>query len=139
MVEGSPVRDGDRLVALASPRPGVLGVLALLDAGAQAATTDVMALEHGATVLAVELARLRALADSELRVRRELVQDLLTGADDESARRRAEAFGYDLGRPHRVVVVDVTGHPDDDVLYAVRRALREQGLTALAGMLAGGS
>ena len=112
-------------------------MLALLDAGARAATTDVMALEYGATVLAVELARLRALADSELRVRRELVQDLLTGADDESARRRAEALGYDLGRPHRVVVVDVTGHPDDDVLYAVRRALREQGLTALAGMLAG--
>jgi sugar diacid utilization regulator len=137
MVERSPVRDGDRLVALASPRPGVLGVLALLDAGARAATTDVMALEYGATVLAVELARLRALADSELRVRRELVQDLLAGADDDSARRRAEALGYDLGRPHRVVVVDVTGHPDDDVLYAVRRALREQGLTALAGMLAG--
>ncbi len=137
MVEGRSVRDGDRVVALASPRPGVLGVLALVDAQRRAATMDVMALEHGATVLAVELARLRGMADSELRVRRELVQDLLTGTDDESAYLRAEALGYDLGRPHRVVVVEVTGRPHDDVLYALRRALREQGLTVLAGMLAG--
>ena len=70
-----------------------------------------MALEYAATVLSVELARLRALADSELRVRRELVADLLTGTDDESACQRAEALGYDLGRPHRVVVVEVAGAP----------------------------
>jgi sugar diacid utilization regulator len=137
MTEGRSVRDGGRVVALASPRPGVLGVLALVDPGGRAAGTDVMALEYGATVLAVELARLRGLADSELRVRRELVQDLLAGTDDETAFQRAEAVGYDLGRPHRVIVVEVTGHPDDDLLYALRRALREQGLTALAGTLAG--
>jgi sugar diacid utilization regulator len=137
MVEGTSVRDGDRLVALASPRPGVLGVLALVDAGRRAADPDLMALEYAATVLAVELARLRALADSELRVRRELAADLLAGTDDESARQRAEALGYDLGRPHRVAVIEVTGRTDDDLLYAVRRALREQGMTALAGTKAG--
>ena len=137
MTEGRSVRDGDRVAALASPRPGVLGVLALVDPRRRASTTDVMALEHGATVLAVELARLRGLADSELRVRRELVQDLLAGTDDKTACRRAEALGYDLGRPHRVIVLEVTGQPDDDVLYALRRALREQGVTALAGMLGG--
>jgi sugar diacid utilization regulator len=137
MVEGTSVRDGDRVVALASPRPGVLGVLALMDPGRRAAGPDLMALEYAATVLAVELARLRALADSELRVRRELTADLLAGTDDESARQRAEALGYDLGRPHRVVVTEVAGRPDDDLLYAVRRALREQGLTALAGTQAG--
>jgi sugar diacid utilization regulator len=137
MTEGRSVRDGDRVAALASPRPGVLGVLALVDPQRRASTTDVMALEHGATVLAVELARLRGLADSELRVRRELVQDLLAGTDDETARQRAEALGYDLGRPHRVIILEVTGHADDDMLYALRRALREQGVTALAGMLGG--
>jgi sugar diacid utilization regulator len=137
MTEGRSVRDGDRVAALASPRPGVLGVLALVDPQRRASTMDVMALEHGATVLAVELARLRGLADSELRVRRELVQDLLAGTDDETARQRAEALGYDLGRPHRVIMLEVAGHPDDDVLYALRRALREQGVTALAGMLGG--
>jgi sugar diacid utilization regulator len=139
MIETRPVRDRDRLLALASPRPGVLGVLALIDPGHRAASTEVMALEHGATVLAVELARLRGLADTEFRVRRELVQDLLAGTDDESSYRRAEALGYDLGRPHRVVVVEAAQRSvaHDDVLHATRRALRAQQVTALLGALAG--
>ena len=64
MTAGRSVRDGDRVVALASPRPGVVGLLALMDPGRRAGTTDLMALEHGATVLAVELARLREMADT---------------------------------------------------------------------------
>jgi sugar diacid utilization regulator len=139
MTAGRSVRDGDRVVALASPRPGVLGLLALMDPGHRAATTDVMALEHGATVLAVELARLRGLADTELRVRRELVHDLLTGADDESAYLRAEALGYDLGRPHQVAVVEVaeSSPAQEDVLHATRRVLRHQQLPCLLGSMAG--
>jgi sugar diacid utilization regulator len=139
MTEGRSVRDGGRVVALASPRPGVLGLLALMDPDGRAATTDVMALEHGATVLAVELARLRGLADTELRVRRELVHDLLTGTDDESAYLRAEALGYDLGMPHQVAVVEVReGSPaHEDVLHAARRALRHQQLPCLLGTMTG--
>jgi sugar diacid utilization regulator len=136
---GRSVRDLDRVVALASPRPGVLGLLALMDPGRHASATDVMALEHGATVLAVELARLRGLADTELRVGRELVHDLLTGTDDESAYLRAEALGYDLGLPHQVAVVEVSeGSPaHEDVLHAARRALRRQHLPGLLGTMAG--
>jgi hypothetical protein len=139
MTAGRSVRDGDRVVALASPRPGVLGLLALIDPDRRAGSTDVMAIEHGATVLAVELARLRGLADTELRVRRELVQDLLTGTDDDSAYLRAEALDYDLGPPHQVAVVEVTeGSPaDEDVLLAARRALRQQQVPALLGTMAG--
>jgi sugar diacid utilization regulator len=139
MLEGRSVRDSDRVVALASPRPGVIGLIALMDPGRRAAATDVVALEHGATVLAVELARLRGLADTEFRVRRELVHDLLTGIDDESAYLRAEALDYDLGRPHQVAVMEITecaGAPED-VLHAARRALRQQQVTALLGTLAG--
>ena len=139
MTAGRSVRDGDRVVALASPRPGVLGLLALMDPGHRAGTTDVMALEHGATVLAVELARLRGLADTELRVRRELVHDLLTGTDDESAYLRAEALGYDLGRPHQVAVVEVadSAPAQEDVLHATRRVLRHQQRPCLLGSMAG--
>ncbi|HCU93312.1 MAG TPA: CdaR family transcriptional regulator [Actinobacteria bacterium] len=139
MTAGRSVRDGDRVVALASPRPGVLGLLALMDPGHRAGTTDVMALEHGATVLAVELARLRGMADTELRVRRELVHDLLTGTDDESAYRRAEALDYDLGRPHQVAVVEVpdSAPAQEDVLHATRRAVRQQQLPCLLGTMAG--
>ena len=139
MTAGRSVRDGGRVVALASPRPGVLGLLALMDPDRRAGTTDVMALEHGATVLAVELARLRGLADTELRVRRELVHDLLTGTGDESAYLRAEALGYDLGRPHQVAVVEVaeSSPAQEDVLHATRRVLRHQQLPCLLGSMAG--
>jgi sugar diacid utilization regulator len=139
MTAGRSVRDSGRVVALASPRPGVLGLIALREPDRRAATTDVMALEHGATVLAVELARLRGLADTELRVRRELVHDLLTGTDDESAYLRAEALGYDLGLPHQVAVAEVTESPPsrEDVLHAVRRALRQQQVPGLLGTMAG--
>jgi sugar diacid utilization regulator/GAF domain-containing protein len=139
MTAGRSVRDGDRVVAMASPRPGVLGLLALMDPGHRAGTTDVMALEHGATVLAVELARLRGLADTELRVRRELVHDLLTGTDDESAHLRAEALGYDLGRPHQVAVVEVadSSPAQEEVLHATRRVLRRLQRPGLLGSMAG--
>ena len=139
MTAGRSVRDANRVVALASPRPGVLGLLALIDPGRRASTTDVMALEHGATVLAVELARLRGLADTELRVGRELVHDLLTGTDDQSAYLRAEALGYDLGLPHQVAVVEVSESSSmhEDVLHAARRALRRQQLPGLLGTMAG--
>jgi DNA-binding PucR family transcriptional regulator len=91
-----------------------------------------MALEHGATILAMELARVRSLAESELRLRRDVVDELLDGADEQSTLDRALALGYDLQRPHRVVVVegqgvDRTGSVgDEDALFqAVRRAARE--------------
>ena len=139
MTAGRSVRDGGRVVALASPRPGVVGLVALMDPGHRAGTTDVMALEHGATVLAVELARLRGMADTELRIRRELVQDLLTGTDDESAYRRAEALGYDLGLPHQVAVLEVaeSSPAQEEVLHATRRVLRHQHLPCLLGSMAG--
>jgi sugar diacid utilization regulator len=139
MTAGRSVRDAGRVVALASPRPGVLGLLSLVDPRRRASTTDVMALEHGATVLAVELARLRGLADTELRVGRELVHDLLSGTDDQSAYLRAEALGYDLGLPHQVAIVEVSESSPmhEDVLHAARRALRRQQLPGLLGTMAG--
>jgi sugar diacid utilization regulator len=134
-----PVRDGERLVLMASPRPDVIGVLALVDPGRQADSADLVALEHGATVLSMELARLRGLADTELRLRRDLVHDLLTGTDDEGAQARAEALDYDLRRPHRVVLVEGKGRfrSQDALLSAVRRALRQSRLPALFGMISG--
>jgi sugar diacid utilization regulator len=121
-----PLQDGERLVLLASPRPELLGIVALIDPDRAADTADLVALEHGATVLSMELARLRGIADTELRLRRDLVHDLLSGTDDESALARAEALDYDLRRPHRVVIVEGKGRAraHDALLSAVRRALR---------------
>ena len=130
---GKPMRDGERLVALASPRTDVIGILALIDPERQAAGADLVALEHGATVLSMELARLRGIADTELRLRRDLVHDLLSGTDDQSALTRAEALDHDLRRPHRVVVVEGHGRTraHDALLQATRRALRQARQTGL--------
>ncbi len=141
MREGKPVRDGERLVLLVSPRPDVIGILALVDPGQRADKADLVALEHGATVLAMELGRLRSVADTELRLRRDLVHDLLAGTDDDSALARAEALDYDLRCPHRVVLIEGSrvvliegrgrSRAHDALLSAVRRATRQARLTGL--------
>jgi DNA-binding PucR family transcriptional regulator len=122
-----PLRDRGHLVALARAGENVLGVITLLDPDETAGADDQVALEHGATVLAVELAHLRGLAEAELRVRRDLVEDLLSGTDAESARNRARALGYDLERPHRVVVAETSARSGDreSAFHAVRRAARD--------------
>lgn len=131
--EGRPVREGGRLLAVARPRDDVLGVLVLIDPAAAAGESEHVALEHGATVLAMELARLRSLADTELRVRRELVEELLSGTDAESALARSQALGYDLERPHRVLMVEgrARARDDDAFFHAVRRAARDTGVGSL--------
>ncbi|CDR05067.1 PucR family transcriptional regulator [Streptomyces iranensis] len=140
-----PVRVRDRLVAVADPRGEVLGALSLVDPEGRADERAVRALDHAATSLGLELAHVRELAEVELRLRRELVDDLLSGmgetgaagdgsaagdtsvagsgsaaantraAEDTSAYARAEAVGHDLHGPHHVIVVRWTDRPADDV------------------------
>jgi sugar diacid utilization regulator len=131
--EGQPIRYNGRLVAVAHPREDVLGVLALIDPGAKAGDHEQVALEHGATVLAMELARLQSLAETELRLGRDLVEELLTGTDPSAALGRARALGHDLERRHRVLVVESPGRePDgDSFFHAVRRAARDTGVGSL--------
>ncbi|HEV7469565.1 MAG TPA: helix-turn-helix domain-containing protein [Pseudonocardia sp.] len=118
-----PIRDRDRLIAVAQPREEVLGVIVLVDPDRRAGEHETFALAHGAVVLAMELVHRRSLAETELRLRRQLVDDLLTGTDDESAVLRADPLGHDLRGPHHVLVVQWTGdHPDEALIRAVDRA-----------------
>ncbi|HEY4408416.1 MAG TPA: helix-turn-helix domain-containing protein [Acidimicrobiia bacterium] len=132
-----PARVGPRLVALAAPRYDVVGLLSLLDPAGTAGKFELLALEHGATVLAVELARLASVAEAEHRVGRDLLEDLVRGHDRRRALQRARAFGFDLARPYRIALVHPAGAPDpgagaDDVLPAVRRLGRELGIGLIA-------
>ncbi|MFO7192263.1 helix-turn-helix domain-containing protein [Thermocrispum sp.] len=124
--EGRPIRDGGRMLAVASPRPDVIGVVALIDPSATAGDQELLALEYAGTVLAMELVRLRSLAETELRLRRDLVEELLAGTDEESALARASALSYDLERPHWVLVLEGRGRTQDADMFfhAVRRAMR---------------
>ncbi|HEY5836846.1 MAG TPA: helix-turn-helix domain-containing protein [Streptomyces sp.] len=108
--EAGPVKVKDRLIALARPRGDLLGVLALEDPEATANEHTMFALDHAQRSLAQELMHMRELAEVELRLRRELIDDLLEGTDETSAYARAEAIGHDLQRTHYVVVVHWPGN-----------------------------
>ncbi|AEV73500.1 hypothetical protein MycrhN_2945 [Mycolicibacterium rhodesiae NBB3] len=130
---GEPIRQAGRLSAVANPRVDIMGVLSLIDPETAAGDQAKVALEHGTTVLAMELARLRSLAEAELRLRRDLVEELLLGTADESALARAEALGHDLGRCHRVLIVEPEGRAADmdKFFHGVRRAARNAQLGSL--------
>jgi len=76
----------------------------------------------------VELAHLRSLAEAELRLRLDLVDDLLSGTDDDSALLRSTALGHDLGPPHHAVVVEWTGGVAEE---AVARAVGQAAMRVL--------
>jgi DNA-binding PucR family transcriptional regulator len=100
-----PAREGGRLFSVVRSRGDVLGVLVLFDPDGRAGTLDSFTLDYAATVLALELSHRRELAQAELRRRRDLIKDLLTGTDNESAYARAEALEHNLRSPHCVVVL----------------------------------
>ncbi|MET9000733.1 helix-turn-helix domain-containing protein [Amycolatopsis sp. NPDC004169] len=133
-----PVRVKDRLISLVRPRHEVLGVLALIDPARTAGADEVFALEYGTTVLALELSHQRSLAEAELRLRRDLVDDLIAGTDDGSAYARADAIGHDLRRPHHVVVLRWSDDIADDVVAeATARAVTTLGLPSLVSRHSG--
>ncbi|MCD2192084.1 helix-turn-helix domain-containing protein [Actinomycetospora endophytica] len=128
--EPGPWRADGRVVALARPGSDTLGVIALDDPDGRAGEPELTALEHGATVLAMELSRTRSLAEHGRRRHRDVVDELLDGVDgtdDQGLLARAAALGHDLRRPHRVVVVEGPGGTDTEALLrAVRRATRDE-------------
>jgi sugar diacid utilization regulator len=135
---GRATRHRNRILAVAQPRDEVIGVLSIVDADHRAGELELYALEHGAVVLAMELAHQRALAEAELRLRRDLVDDLIDGTDDESAWARAAAVGHDLHQPHQVLVARWEAGPRDEDLAtafsrAATRVLGSAGLTGHRG------
>jgi PAS domain S-box-containing protein len=71
-----PVYQAPAWLALARPRAGIGGIIALVDPAREAGETELAALEYGATVLSVELARLHSLAEAELRSQSERDRDI---------------------------------------------------------------
>jgi sugar diacid utilization regulator len=129
MTVTGPIWEGDRLYSVAMLGGAPVGMLVLSDPAWTAGNTELVAMEHATTVLAMEIARLQGLAESVSRLRINLVLDLVAGADTGMdgvmLANRAQALEYDLGRPHRVVVVEAHGDDAIDLfLHAVGRAAR---------------
>jgi DNA-binding PucR family transcriptional regulator len=100
----TPVRAGAELTA----------VLALEGSLAEASPGRRRALEHGATVVALELLKERAAAEVERRLRGDLLEGLLADSRDQAEIRRlgmaAERLGYRIPEQAWVVVLE----PDDE-------------------------
>ena len=136
---GGPVRERDRLLVVARSGEDVLGVLALIDPDQTAGEVETLTLKFAGTVLGAELARLLSLDHAEGRHRRDLIEELLAGTDEEATMSHARALGVDLGRPHRVVVMRATSKLEnyDVFLHAARRAARDLGAGSLLAVLSG--
>ena len=128
-----PARIGGRVLTLVQPRAEILGVLALQDPDNTVTADSLFALRYGATVLALELSHERNLAEIELNLRRELVDDLLAGTDRDGAYARADALGHDLRRPHYVVVVQTAGRAESALATAAGSAATALHLKYLQG------
>jgi sugar diacid utilization regulator len=114
----------------------MLGLLAVaIDPDAADPAGRLRALEHGSTVLALELAKERAAAEVERRLRGDLVEEVLAGGleVDEAERiaRQAERLGHRLPQRAWVVVLEA----DDDKTEAALAARGQQ--DRLDGALSG--
>jgi sugar diacid utilization regulator len=128
-----PTRLGDHLMLVVRPQSDIQGVLVLRDVADEAGAIELVALERAAAVMAMELVRLHSVAEAEMRTHRDLVEDLLTGTDSDRAIAGADALGYDLTQPQRVVVIENMPRVgrDVDAVHAARRAARDVGVVAL--------
>jgi sugar diacid utilization regulator len=126
-----PLRDGARLLCVARLAGAPVGLLAVADPDGTAGEAERMAMEYAAMVLAMEVARLPGLGETETRRRRTLVLDLVGGADLPGILNRAQALGYDLGRPHRVIAVEGRQDDMDAFARAVGRAAADTGVGSL--------
>jgi hypothetical protein len=131
--QNGPARIGGRVFTLVQPRAEILGVLVLQDPDNTVTEDILFALHYGTTVLALELSHERNLAEIELNLRRELVDDLLAGTDRDGAYARADALGHDLRRPHYVVVVQTAGGAESALATAAGRAATALRLNHLQG------
>ncbi len=107
----------------------LLGHVVTQAGGDDSIELDVRAVEHAATVLALEIVKERVARATEERLRSDFLHDLINGREDVDERiaERARHYGLSLEHAHRVLVVEL----DDWGAYQDRRRLSEEGGRAL--------
>ncbi|MET3905240.1 helix-turn-helix domain-containing protein [Paenarthrobacter sp. 4246] len=132
MSSGSPVREPRRLVAVALSHSEVLGAVCMLETELPITAANVFALKYATRLLEAELSHRRALALLELKLGRDLVDELVSGMEPTNAGVRTAALGYDIKGPqHVIVTVWEPPRTDDTVVVALRRTLQELHSSAL--------
>ena len=91
-------------------------------------------MQQATLVLGMEVARQQVLDGPPRGARAHLALDLVNGADELTSLGRAQALGYDLARPHRVVALECgpgPGDQDEVFFHAVRTAAQRLGIGSL--------
>jgi sugar diacid utilization regulator/putative methionine-R-sulfoxide reductase with GAF domain len=132
-VEPDPPSGDDELRAAVMAGETRLGTLAV-ENGFAIGALGRQALEHGATVIALELVKERAALEVEWRLHGELLDELLStdGEPDESLRVRAEHAGIALDDPRQIAVVRSRGDAGQDYLLRLSHFPMGQGGAPLA-------
>lgn len=114
-------------------RGETLGVIGIHDPDDSRSDDDRFAVEYASAMIAVELAHRRNVAEVEIRLGRDLADDLVAGVEPADALARAEALHFDLRGAQRVVLV-VWESPTPngvDIGAALRHELAEMRVPAL--------
>ncbi|KAA0094716.1 PucR family transcriptional regulator [Mycolicibacterium sp. P1-18] len=131
--QAGPTRSDGRVCVLIRPHAEILGLVALIFPDGKPDEEQLYALRYGSRVLGLELSHRRNLAEMQLSLSRELVDDLLSGTDADGAYARAEALGYDLRHPHYVVVIHTGRSASKADIAAVGRAAANLHVSHLVG------
>jgi GAF domain-containing protein len=135
--EASSPSETDRhdgwLVAPIQSRDEMFGSLGVYDPDRSIGDDELFAIDYAATSLAIELSHGRNVAEVELRLGRDLVDDLISGTDGAGSITRAEALHYNLTRPQSVMLVAWTTRPKQGTTLEllVRQALARMRVPAL--------
>jgi sugar diacid utilization regulator len=132
-----PVRSEDRVCVLIQPQAEMLGVVSLVDPDDDVDEDELYSLRYCSNVLGLELSHQRNLAELQLTLRRDLVDDLLAGTSEDGAYARAEALVHDLRRPHYVVVIRSGRGAGNAGILAAGRAAEKLSMNYLAGRQGG--
>lgn len=110
-----------------------LGAIGIYDPDDVRCDDDRFAVDYATAMIAVELAHDRRVAEVEIRLGRDLADDLVTGSDVPDALARAELLHFDLSRFQRVVLVSWEGTTPNqvDMGAALRQVLATMRVPAL--------
>lgn len=132
LASGSPVREPRRLVTVALSHGEVLGAICMLETDRPVTTATLFALKYATRLLEIELSHRRSLARLELRLGRDLVEELVSGMESATAGVRTQALGYDISGTQHVIVAEwQPPRTDESLEVALRRTFLELRSSAL--------
>lgn len=101
--------DKPRVIAPIVTGRQILAYLTVIEDGPSLADQDLVTIEYAATVFALEIVKEKAALEFSLRLKDDLLVNLLDGSygSDSSILTRAAYFGYNLATPHHVAVFNL--------------------------------